>query len=91
MSVGEPKTDMSKIVKEISPLIPEDKPHQLMGVGDLVDVLRAVEHGIDTSVLFKKFVPSIASLISFRNVYEYLGSSIEGFYKPEDFTKILQN
>jgi len=47
LSVGEPKTDMYKIVKEISPLMPEDKPHYLMGVGDLIDVLHAVEHGID--------------------------------------------
>lgn len=47
LSVGEPKTDMYKIAKEISPLMPEDKPHYLMGVGDLIDVLHAVEHGID--------------------------------------------
>ncbi|MGB9892400.1 MULTISPECIES: bifunctional demethylmenaquinone methyltransferase/2-methoxy-6-polyprenyl-1,4-benzoquinol methylase UbiE [Thermodesulfovibrio] len=39
----------------------------------------------------KKIVPSIASLFSVKTAYEYLGSSIEGFYKPEDFTELLQN
>lgn len=42
-------------------------------------------------IYLKKFVPSIASLFSVRSAYEYLGSSIEGFYKPYDFVKLLQN
>ncbi|GAB6183793.1 tRNA guanosine(34) transglycosylase Tgt [Thermodesulfovibrio hydrogeniphilus] len=47
LSVGEPKEDMYKVVSEIAPIMPEDKPRYLMGVGDLLDVIHAVEHGID--------------------------------------------
>lgn len=47
LSVGEPKEEMYKILKEISPYMPEEKPRYLMGVGDLIDVIHAVEYGID--------------------------------------------
>lgn len=47
LSVGEPKTDMYRIVKELAPQLPHKKPRYLMGVGDLLDVLHAVEYGID--------------------------------------------
>jgi len=47
LSVGEPKEDMYRIVKEIAPMLPEDKPRYLMGVGELTDIIHAVEHGID--------------------------------------------
>jgi len=47
LSVGEPKEEMYEIVKEIAPSMPDNKPRYLMGVGDLLDVLYAVEHGID--------------------------------------------
>lgn len=39
----------------------------------------------------KKIVPFIASLFSVRSAYEYLASSIEGFYKPADFMNLLKN
>ncbi|MCX7987911.1 MAG: bifunctional demethylmenaquinone methyltransferase/2-methoxy-6-polyprenyl-1,4-benzoquinol methylase UbiE, partial [Thermodesulfovibrio sp.] len=39
----------------------------------------------------KKLVPIFASIFSVRYAYEYLGSSIEGFYKPLDFIKLLEN
>jgi demethylmenaquinone methyltransferase/2-methoxy-6-polyprenyl-1,4-benzoquinol methylase len=38
----------------------------------------------------KKIVPFVSSIFSNRSAYEYLGSSIEGFYKPEDFTTLLK-
>lgn len=47
LSVGEPKEEMYEIVEFIAPLMPEDSPRYLMGVGDLVDVLIAVENGFD--------------------------------------------
>ena len=47
LSVGEPKEEMYQVIKDISPVMPEDKPRYLMGVGDLMDVLYAVEWGID--------------------------------------------
>ena len=47
LSVGEPKELMYGIVNDITPLLPQDKPRYLMGIGDLADVLEAVSAGID--------------------------------------------
>ena len=47
LSVGESKEEMYQIIKNMTPVMPEDKPRYLMGVGDLIDVLYAVEWGID--------------------------------------------
>lgn len=47
LSVGEPKDEMYEIIEFIAPLMPEDKPRYLMGVGDLPDVMTAVENGFD--------------------------------------------
>ncbi|MDI1472029.1 MAG: ubiquinone/menaquinone biosynthesis methyltransferase [Thermodesulfovibrio sp.] len=37
----------------------------------------------------KKIIPFIASVFSVKSAYEYLGTSIEAFYKPHDFTNLL--
>ncbi|NTU41526.1 MAG: tRNA guanosine(34) transglycosylase Tgt [Nitrospirales bacterium] len=47
LSVGEPKDEMYDIVSYIGPLMPAERPRYLMGVGDLVDCLVAVENGFD--------------------------------------------
>ncbi|MBA3071883.1 MAG: tRNA-guanine transglycosylase, partial [Nitrospirae bacterium] len=47
LSVGEPKGEMHEIINFIAPLMPEDKPRYLMGIGDLKDMLIAVEAGFD--------------------------------------------
>jgi queuine tRNA-ribosyltransferase len=47
LSVGEPKEEMYDIVSYIAPLMPADRPRYLMGVGDLRDMLMAVESGFD--------------------------------------------
>ncbi len=47
LSVGEPKEKMHEIINFIAPLMPEDKPRYLMGIGDLKDMLIAVEAGFD--------------------------------------------
>ncbi len=47
LSVGEPKELMYEMINYSTPLLPEDKPHYLMGIGDLMDVLEAVAAGID--------------------------------------------
>ena len=38
---------MHEIINFIAPLMPEDKPRYLMGIGDLNDMLAAVETGFD--------------------------------------------
>lgn len=47
LSVGEPKDLMYEIIGHTAPLLPAGKPRYLMGVGDLGDVLEAVEAGFD--------------------------------------------
>jgi len=47
LSVGEPKEDMYRMIDFTAPLLPPDSPRYLMGIGDLRDVLVAVEAGFD--------------------------------------------
>ncbi len=47
LSVGEPKAEMIKILDHTTPLIPEDKPRYLMGVGKPEDLVEGVRRGID--------------------------------------------
>jgi queuine tRNA-ribosyltransferase len=47
LSVGEPKEEMYEMIYYTAPLLPVEKPRYLMGIGDLKDVLNAVEAGFD--------------------------------------------
>ncbi len=47
LSVGEPKEDMLRIAETITPLLPEDTPRYLMGVGTPEDIVTCVSYGID--------------------------------------------
>jgi queuine tRNA-ribosyltransferase len=47
VSVGEPAEEMHRIVRQVGPLLPEDKPHYLMGVGTLAEMAIAVANGFD--------------------------------------------
>jgi len=47
LSVGEPKEDMSRILRHTAPQLPQGKPRYLMGVGTPEDLVDAVAQGID--------------------------------------------
>lgn len=47
LSVGEPKDIQNKVLQHTTPLLPENKPRYLMGVGSPGAILDAVERGID--------------------------------------------
>ena len=47
VSVGEPVEEMHRIVRQMGPLLPEAKPHYLMGVGSLREMAIAVAQGFD--------------------------------------------
>jgi queuine tRNA-ribosyltransferase len=47
LSVGESKEEMHRVLEEISPLLPEDRPRYLMGVGGPDDLFMCVERGVD--------------------------------------------
>jgi len=47
LSVGETKEEMYSILDVVEPILPEDKPRYLMGVGTPEDIINAVQRGID--------------------------------------------
>lgn len=47
LSVGEPKSDMLRILDHVAPQMPSNKPRYLMGVGTPDDLIEGVRRGID--------------------------------------------
>ena len=47
VSVGEPVNQINNIVRQVTPLLPEDRPRYLMGIGTLPEMAIAVANGID--------------------------------------------
>ena len=47
LSVGETKDEMHEILEVVDPILPEDKPRYLMGVGTPEDLVNGVMRGID--------------------------------------------
>jgi queuine tRNA-ribosyltransferase len=47
LSVGEPKEDLLRILEYLAPLLPENKPRHLLGVGTPEDILDGVYYGMD--------------------------------------------
>jgi len=47
LSVGETKADMSAMLEVVDPILPENKPRYLMGVGSPEDLINGVLRGVD--------------------------------------------
>src|SRR6266567_4350035 len=47
LAVGEPQAVMLAMIDEVAPLLPQDRPRYLMGVGTPEDILEAVARGVD--------------------------------------------
>ena len=47
LAVGEPQAVMLAMIEEVAPILPQDRPRYLMGVGTPDDLLEAVARGID--------------------------------------------
>ncbi len=47
LSVGEPKDEMMDFLYHCAPLLPQDKPRYLMGVGTPLDIVKGIDAGID--------------------------------------------
>ena len=47
LSVGEPKDVMFNILEKTVPLLPLERPRYLMGVGKPLDIIKAIEMGVD--------------------------------------------
>jgi queuine tRNA-ribosyltransferase len=48
VAVGESKKQMGDVLTWVTPLLPENKPRHLLGVGEIDDIFSLVEHGVDT-------------------------------------------
>ena len=67
LSVGEPKEDLQNITNHLAPLMPENKPRYLMGVGTPLDIIRAVESGVD---MFDCVIPTRHARNGYLYTYE---------------------
>ena len=47
LAVGEPQSVMLAMIEEVAPILPQDRPRYLMGVGTPEDLLEAIARGID--------------------------------------------
>ena len=47
LSVGEPREARERILGDLTPRLPADRPRYLMGVGTPEDIVTAVRHGVD--------------------------------------------
>jgi queuine tRNA-ribosyltransferase len=47
LSVGEPKDEMLRVLDDLAPRMPADRPRYLMGVGTPLDLVEAVSRGMD--------------------------------------------
>src|ERR1700736_2297741 len=47
LAVGEPQAVMLAMIEEVAPILPQDRPRYLMGVGTPEDILEGVARGID--------------------------------------------
>ena len=47
LAVGEPQSVMLAMIEEVVPILPQDRPRYLMGVGTPEDLLEAVARGVD--------------------------------------------
>jgi len=47
LSVGEPAEEMYRTIEIVNAILPDDKPRYLMGVGTPVNLLEAIDRGID--------------------------------------------
>ena len=47
LAVGETHEEMYRIIEAVVPYLPEDKPTYLMGVGTPINILEAVDRGVD--------------------------------------------
>lgn len=69
LAVGEPITEMRRIVSYISNMLPKNKPRYLMGVGNPIDLVESVRCGID---MFDCVIPTRNA----RNGYLFVSNGI---------------
>ena len=77
LSVGEPKPEMYRMLRALAPMLPENKPHYLMGVGTPEDLVYGVAHGVD---MFDCVMPTrntIHNLHFYQTIMQEMRDAIE--------------
>ena len=69
LSVGEPAAERERILAELAPHLPADRPRYLMGVGTPADIVEAVWRGID---MFDCVMPTRNA----RNAHIFTGTGV---------------
>ena len=69
LSVGESKEEKTQILKHLAPILPQDKPHYVMGVGTPEELLEGIRYGID---MFDCVIPTRNA----RNGFIYTSTGI---------------
>ncbi|MBR0459658.1 MAG: tRNA guanosine(34) transglycosylase Tgt [Victivallales bacterium] len=86
VSVGESESDMLKVLDVTGPLLPEEMPHYLMGVGTPRQIVEGIQRGID---MFDCVLPTRMA----RNGSAYLPTGtipVKAARYKEDFTPIQE-
>ncbi len=87
VSVGEPKAEMHNIIRQVPPLLPENRPRYLMGIGTLKEMSIAVANGVD---LFDCVLPTRlgrhGSALVGGERWNLKNSCFRNDYKPLDST-----
>lgn len=83
LAVGEPREKMLKALDYTVPLLPEDRPRYLMGVGRPEEIVEAVKRGID---MFDCVIPTREG--RHGRIYIWKNNSLKGnkFYKVINIT-----
>lgn len=83
-SVGKNKQELEEVVAFTRPLLPDDKPNHLLGIGDLPSLAALIPHGIDT---FDSSYPTRAARHGLLLTHEG-GVKIEQLKYRQQFTPI---
>ena len=85
LAVGETAEQMYEIIEQTEPLMPEEKPRYLMGVGTPVNIIEAVSRGMD---FFDCVMPSRnarhATLYTSKGILNLLNAKYETDDRPID-------
>ena len=81
LAVGETQTQMFKVLENVAPYMPKNKPRYLMGVGMPSDILGAVKRGID---MFDCVIPTRSGRTGLAFTWEGRLNLRNAKYKKDD-------
>ena len=81
LAVGEPTEKMYEMLEVVCPIMPEDKPRYLMGVGTPVNILEGVHRGVD---LFDCVMPSRNARHGHLNTWNGIINIKNAKYRTDD-------